>query len=205
MAHLGMSDSLYLAFCPSHSDFAVPQGEPGAAGEQGPAGPKVCASLTGSPSTQLTSLGSQCGVACPWSLGGGGEGSALAPGGRSDIAATTGLGVPQLCPVRGSHMESCLLVLDICTPTPLPQASSESVWSLLLEPPPPNPQSFSGSTCAASVSYGPIWWRAGGSCPQVPTGPGPGRRSPLSRRAPRVNQGKESWWTTTGTSVRLSR
>lgn len=30
-------------------------------------------------------------------------------------------------------------------------------------------------------------------------------RDLLAPRAPRVNQGKESWWTTTGTSVRLSR
>lgn len=43
------------------------QGEPGATGEEGPAGPKVRASPTQSYST---ALGSQREVACPWSLEG---------------------------------------------------------------------------------------------------------------------------------------
>lgn len=66
---------LVPALSPFHSNFVTQQGEPGAAGEQGPAGPKVRARLTQSQSTASHLPGVTEGRACPWDLEGerGGE------------------------------------------------------------------------------------------------------------------------------------
>lgn len=57
-----------------HPNFVMQQGEPGAAGGQGPAGPKVHACLIQSPSRTSNLPGAQHEVSCPWGLeGDGGE------------------------------------------------------------------------------------------------------------------------------------